>query len=479
MGDPVDRPGSAREVAANRENGVREGRTASGAGSVEPRPGTRLASGDPAMTHPSLVREWSGLDAFRDVPRTGVVYVSREAALLGFDPRDPSWWNLGQGSPETGPLPGGAPRVEGIAIEPHDHEYGPVAGVWELREAVAELYNRLYRRGMGSRYRAENVAISSGGRTALTRAVASLGNINLGHFLPDYTAYEELLDAFRHATEIPILLSRRKGYRIPVEELRREIAGRGLGGLLISNPGNPSGHLVSGEDLAGWVTAARELCCAMVLDEHYSHYIWKPDPAEPGPTVSAARYVEDVDRDPVVLLDGLTKNWRYPGWRVGWVVGPRAIIERVESAGSFLDGGSPRPLQRAAIPLLEPDRVEAEVAALQRAFRRKRDHMVTRLRDLGLVFDREPEGGFYAFASLRELPDELADGMGFFRRCLDHKVVVVPGVFFDVNPGQRRNPGACRFTGYVRFSFGPPEDHVRGGLDRLEEMIRSATASVA
>lgn len=431
------------------------------------------------MTQPTLVREWSGLDAFREVPHTGVVYVTREATRCGFDPHDPSWWNLGQGSPETGVLPGGEPRIDGIPIAPEDHEYGPVAGVWELREAVAALYNRLYRRGMGSQYTAENVAIASGGRSALTRAVASLGNINLGHFLPDYTAYEELLDAFRHATEIPILLSRRQGYRIPVDDLRREIGGRGLGGILASNPGNPSGHLVSGDELAAWVHLARELSCAMVLDEHYSHYIWKQDKTEPGPTVSAARYVEDVDRDPIVLLDGLTKNWRYPGWRVGWIVGPRTIIERVESAGSFLDGGSPRPLQRAAVPLLEPERVLREAEALRDAFRAKRDLMVARLRELGLVFDREPEGSFYAFASLKELPGEMADGMAFFRRCLEHKVVVVPGVFFDVNPGQRRNPRACRFTSYVRFSFGPPIERVRGGLDHLEEIVRGAAESVA
>jgi len=192
--------------------------------------------------------------------------------------------------------------------------------------------------------------------------------------------------------------------------------------------------------------------------------------------VSAARYVEDVDRDPVVILDGLTKNWRYPGWRVSWIVGPRRVIERVESAGSFLDGGAPRPLQRAAVALLDPAHVRSEVEALQRAFRPKRDLMVARLAELGFVFDREPEGGFYAFASLHDLPPEIRDGMSFFRRALGHRVVVVPGVFFDVNPGQRRNPRACRFNGYVRFSFGPPAERVREGLARLGDMVRGDRA---
>ena len=70
-------------------------------------------------------------------------------------------------------------------------------------------------------------AVSGGGRTALTRAAASLGHINLGHFLPDYTAYEELLDVFKAFTAIPILLEGERGYAFTAEDLRREILGRG------------------------------------------------------------------------------------------------------------------------------------------------------------------------------------------------------------------------------------------------------------
>src|SRR5215813_13864339 len=101
--------------------------------------------------------------AFRPVPRTGVIYVMGEAARGGYDPRSPEWSNLGQGMPETGPLPGGPPRVGAVGIGPADLEYAPIPGIWELREAVADLYNALHRRGMASRYRAENVAIAGGG----------------------------------------------------------------------------------------------------------------------------------------------------------------------------------------------------------------------------------------------------------------------------------------------------------------------------
>src|SRR5436305_742295 len=113
----------------------------------------------------------STLQAFRSVPRTGVVYVTKEAQAHGYRSGHPEWANLGQGQPEIGELPGAPPRIHSVAFDPADHEYAPVPGVWELREAVAALYNHLYRRGMPSQYTAENVAISGGGRAALTRAV--------------------------------------------------------------------------------------------------------------------------------------------------------------------------------------------------------------------------------------------------------------------------------------------------------------------
>ncbi len=419
------------------------------------------------------------VQAFRPLPRTGVVFVTAEAVQRGYRAGDPAWSNLGQGQPETGPLPGAPPRVSQLAIDPADHEYAPVGGLPELREAVASLYNHLYRRGLPSQYSAENVAISGGGRAALTRAVASLDQVNLGHFLPDYTAYEELLEIFRRVSPIPILLSREQAYRFGVEDLRREVLGRGLSALLMSNPCNPMGKLISGQDLAAWVDVARELDCTLLIDEFYAQYVWNTGPGEPGPPVSAARYVEDVDADPVVIVDGLTKNWRYPGWRITWTLGPRSVIEAVESAGSFLDGGGSKPLQHAAVQLMEPAGVLAEGEAIRTAFRAKRQVMLRRVRELGMILDREPDGTFYAFVSVRDLPEPIADGMAFFRAALDHRVITVPGVFFDVNPGHRRAQRLSRFHQYVRLSFGPSLEEVERGLDSLGEMIRACSAQAA
>ncbi len=436
-----------------------------------PTPIAPPASQPPAEPAPAAEPTFA---AFRDVPRTGVIFVTAEARRRGFDVASPDWCNLGQGMPEAEALPGAPPRVSSVNIDVADQEYGPVAGIGELREAIASLYNRLFRRGMKSQYSAENVAISGGGRTALTRVAASLGHINLGHFLPDYTAYEELLDVFRLFSPIPILLEGERGYAFSTADLRREILGRGLSALLLSNPSNPTGKVIGGDDLAEWVAIARELDCTMIFDEFYSHYIWRPDLTAQGAISTAARYVEDVDRDPVVILDGLTKNWRYPGWRVTWTVAPKKVIDAVSSAGSFLDGGGSRPLQRAAVSLLDADATLAETAAIHTEFGKKRQRMLNGLRDAGFTVDLPPEGTFYVWASAQHLPPSINDGMSFFRAALDRQVITVPGDFFDVDPGKRRGGRNSRFRRHLRFSFGPTMAKIDLALERIRALVSDA-----
>lgn len=410
--------------------------------------------------------------AFRPVPRTGVIYVMNEAARNGYTPSHPAWSNLGQGAPETGPLPNSPPRVHSVQFTDDESEYAPVAGLLEVREAVAALYNHRYRQGKSSRYTAANVAIVAGGRTGLTRVVSTLGRTHLGHFLPDYTAYQELLEAFGTFVPIPILLDPNDRYRFRPDDLEQEILGRGLGAVLLSNPCNPTGRLVSGNALAGWTELARKLDCALIVDEFYSHYVY----GGPDTTVSAAAHVDDVNKDPVVILDGLTKNWRYPGWRVAWVVGPESVIDAVSSAGSFLDGGCARPMQMAALPLLSPDVAETEARAIQQTFRAKRRRMIEGLEGIGISVDLPPQGGFYCWGDLSRLPPSCNTGLRFFRRALQHKVITVPGEFFDIDPGHRRSGRPSRFRHFARFSFGPSMDVLDRGLESLRAMVVEARA---
>ena len=418
------------------------------------------------------------IPGFRQVPQTGVIYVMQKAIEKGFAAKEQHWINLGQGAPETGHIPGAPPRIDAFNVDPALHEYSPVTGQIALRQKIAELYNYLYRQGKKSQYTYENVSISGGGRIALTRIAASLGNINMGHFLPDYTAYEELLSVFKAFVPIPILLDPSTHYQATIEQIKNEIAGRGLKAILLSNPSNPTGQLIEGKALAKWVQLARTHQCSLILDEFYSHYIYSEnsnlphtDSNEPLPKmVSAAAYVEDVNRDPVIIVDGLTKNWRYPGWRLSWTVGPQAVINTIASAGSFLDGGACSLIQRSVLQLLEPEHVIQETKALQECFRKKRAYMLERLPKMGITVEAEPQGTFYIWANLSNLPKPLRDGFHFFEAGLEEQVITVPGVFFDVNPENRR--AHARFKEYSRISFGPEFSELKEGLDRLERLIK-------
>ena len=125
-------------------------------------------------------------------------------------------------------------------------------------------------------------------------------------------------------------------------------------------------------------------------------------------------YDIDVNKDPVVLIDGLTKNFRLPGWRCCWVVGPKSLITALGQSGSYLDGGCSHPTQIAAIPLLDPARVQQDKLALQKCFKHKRDHVLKRLEEMGLKVEVPPTSTFYIWLDVSSLPEPLNSGLVFF-----------------------------------------------------------------
>ncbi|KAI9340861.1 aminotransferase [Obelidium mucronatum] len=403
-----------------------------------------------------------GTPGFDHPPTTGVIYVMDRATAKGWKYGDKSWGNFGQGAPEVGHIPDAPERPLKITMLADEFEYAPVAGLKGLREAVANLYNVRYREGKDSKYTWENVCIVPGGRAGLTRMAASIGDANVGFFLPEYTAYEALLTIFKKFVPIPTPLDKDTNYHITPRRLYREIHDRGLGVVVVSNPSNPTGQIVEGEELNEWVDIARTTKTTLVLDEFYSSYIYT-HPDTPGKSVSSAEYVDDVNVDPILILDGMTKNFRMPGWRVCWIVGPKEYISSMASSGSFLEGGANHPLQQAAIPLLDPVRVQADATALQKHFLAKRAYVLERLEKLNMPDD--PTNGDFLY-----LP--YCNGLTFFEACLDEKMICVPGLFFDINPGKRRDLAKSPYQGFVRLSFGPPLDELKTGLDGLERLLK-------
>ncbi len=111
-----------------------------------------------------------------------------------------------------------------------------------------------------------------------------------------------------------------------------------------------------------------------------------------------------------------------------------------------------------------------ECIAIGQQFRKKRRYMLDRLKTLGIRVEVEPDGAFYLWANLSSLPKPLNDGMTFFKEGLKENVITVPGIFFDVNPEQRRH--LRRYEHYCRISFGPEMEKLERGLDAIERLIK-------
>lgn len=324
-----------------------------------------------------------------------------------------------------------------------------------------------------------------------------LNNAYLGFFIPDYTAYNEMLSLFRNFAAIPSPLKEDDGYHIHPDKIAEEIA-RGTSVILTSNPRNPTGQVVKNPQLAEIQDICRDRA-TLIMDEFYGGYNYTSDCD--GTTVSAAENIDDVDEDDVLIIDGLTKRFRLPGWRVAWILGPKEFIKAIGSCGSYLDGGTNVPFQEAALPMLEPDRVLNEMKALQRHFKSKRDYVLDRLAELGFKIKHIPDSTFYIWLDLSGLPESIADGLSFFQACLEEKVIVgelqtpflysfnlfrhpggssasstlltytVPGIFFDLNPAKRRDLFDSPCHHFVRLSYGPRSENLKMGLDGIERVI--------
>ena len=129
-------------------------------------------------------------------------------------------------------------------------------------------------------------------------------------------------------------------------------------------------------------------------------------------------------------------------------------------------------MQQAALQLLTAEHALAEAEAIRSQFRRKRNKLLDGLRSIGVRFETEPDGTFYAWGDLSALPNGLNTGHELFARALERKVILVPGEFFDVDPGQRRLGRPSRFLRHARFSYGPPEGVIDRAVVQLKSLVQ-------
>lgn len=409
----------------------------------------------------------------RYVPYMGVIWTVNEASKLGFYNGHPDWCNVGQGQPEVGTIDGAPDRIESLKLQPSDAAYGPVGGTPEVREAIADWVNRTYRKGM-SQYTAENVSFACGGRLALTRLYSIFKDgARIAYKNPDYTAYEDYLYPLRHNCELIELRAEEKdGFTVPVECFENFMHDVRPNAFVFSNPCNPTGQVIKDEAMDRYINAARKENCLLGADEFYATFSYNEDGSPAEKAVSALPYVKDINRDPVIVFDGLTKGFRYPGWRAGWAIGPKYLIEMINRAASAVDGGPSTMVQRGVIEELAEGHAEAELLATRKEFAVKRKMMMEGLAELGIHTPaNQPLGTFYLWASIENLPGKLSDADYFFHACLQKKVITVPGHFFDVRPFRVR-PTNEPYRHWVRFSYGPNRQTIKTALERIAQVIK-------
>ncbi|MFF8695405.1 pyridoxal phosphate-dependent aminotransferase [Streptomyces sp. NPDC015144] len=351
--------------------------------------------------------------------------------------------NLGQGFPDTD----GPEEVREAAVralrEGKGNQYPPGPGVPELRTAIADHQRRFH--GLAVDPDTE-VLVTAGATEAIAAAMLALlepGDEVIA-FEPFYDSYAACI-AMAGAQRVPLTL-RAPAFRPDLDELRSKITPR-TRLLLLNTPHNPTGTVLTREEL----TAIAELAVAhdllVVTDEVYEHLVFE---GEHIPMASLPGM-----RERTVTISSAGKSFSYTGWKVGWVTAPAPLVTAVRTAKQYLTYVSAGPFQYAIAEALRlPD---TYFDTFRADLRRKRDLLADGLRAAGFEVHR-PQGTYFITTDIS--PFGETDALAFCRALPErHGVVAVPNsVFYD-------DPEAGRSL--VRFTFCKRDEVLREAVGRL------------
>ena len=351
--------------------------------------------------------------------------------------------NLGQGFPDTdGPVEIAEAAI--AAIRAGANQYPPGPGIADLRSAICEHQQRFYGLQLDP---AAEVVVTTGATEAVAAALLGLVDpgdevVALEPFYDSYVACIQMAGGVRR----PVTL-RAPDFRLDVELLRAAVTDR-TRLLLLNSPHNPTGTVLTDDELTAVAELAVERDLIVVTDEVYEHMTYDA-PHRPISTLPGMR-------DRTLTISSAGKTFSFTGWKVGWATGPPHLVRAVLMAKQFLTFVSGAPFQPAvAAGLRLPD---AYFEDLRTGLRGKRDRLCAGLRDVGFeVF--VPQGTYFVTADVRPLG--WADGVEFCRD-LPHRagVVAIPHqVFYDDVAAGRP---------LVRFAFCKRDEVIDEALDRLQ-----------
>jgi N-succinyldiaminopimelate aminotransferase len=353
--------------------------------------------------------------------------------------------NLGQGFPDTdGPVEIAEAAIE--AIRSGANQYPPGPGIPALRAAVAAHQERFYGISIDPD---SQVVITTGATEAV--AAALLGLVDPGDEVvalePFYDSYAAGI-AMAGGVRVPVTL-RPPGFRLDVDRLRAAVTPR-TRLILLNSPHNPTGTVLTRDELQAVADVATEHDLIVVTDEVYEHMAFET------PHIPISTLPGMWDR--TLTISSAGKTFSFTGWKVGWATGPAPLVRAVLTAKQFLTFVSGAPFQPAVVVGLGlPD---SYFSGLREGLRAKRDRLCAGLRDVGFeVF--VPQGTYFVTADVRPLGYD--DGVAFCRDLPTRAgVVAIPHQVFydDVEVGKP----------LVRFAFCKRDEVLDEAVERLHRL---------
>ena len=403
-------------------------------------PSRDAAAMTPVKSSPRLSRR---AESIRSSPTLAISRTLADLRRRGIDVVD-----LGVGEPDF-PTPAFVKRAGMAAIETDRTRYTDTPGEPELREAIAEKFRR-----RGAAVDASHVIATAGGKQSLFEACQVLFQEGDEVLLPApyWVSFPEMI-RLSGATPAFAPSRRENGFRPTLEDLLPAATDR-TRGLILNSPNNPTGAAIEEEELAKILAWAKERDVFVLYDECYELFLYDgrrhASPAE--------RWAEHGDH--VLISGAASKTFAMTGWRLGWAVGPKAVIAAMSGYQSHSTSNASSISQAAAVAALtDRDRAADSVREMLDEYARRRTLIAKALNAVPGVECPAPDGAFYAFADVSSLFGRLetAGSTEFSKALLERgRVASVPGAAF----GDDR---------YVRFSFAAAREEIEKGMRRFAD----------
>lgn len=346
------------------------------------------------------------------------------------------------------PGSGAPPAVNAAAARLHGDStvlnYSPAMGIMPLREAIAEHYRSWY----DVEISAERIAVTTGssGAFVLNFLAAFDPGDRVALARPGYPAYRNIL-ASLGVEVVDLDCGPAVRFQPTPEQLDAEVAANGpVKGLVLASPANPTGTMVSRDQLAALGDWCQNNSVQLISDEIYHGITYE----QPG--VSALQVSEQA-----AVISSFSKYWGMPGWRLGWTVLPEYLVDPVFRLAGNVALCPPHGSQLAAVEAFTADSMAFAEAQLP-DYAAARTLVLEALPQIGWDQVAPADGAFYVYARIGDHLEEYDDAARYCTALLEQAgVAVVPGTDFDPINGKE----------WVRLSLAPGSAVVAEGLDRI------------